>query len=300
MKQKHLLVFGTSTCEVKIWDVLGQSTMAEFRTDPLFPVVQCVRFHKVFPNQMITSSSNAFTYDNTNSVDLNKTLDGKLQIWDINRRKQLTLLPIGRTPAAINTIDFNEDGNLMVTGGSDGMIRVYDLKTAMLVQRWHAHDGHVRSVVFSRAKNREERDGVLSAGSDGRMMEWSLRNPSIPPSISRQYVMAPFPTASKYSFNRPLLYTDDVSNYNACDHLLSCSSSGSAVLYRTARQAPVQYLHGHEQAVLGASWITAPGCPLSSCATASTDKTVKLWALRRNRGKRNCRVHRIRQKIIIE
>ena len=281
VKQKQLLLFGTSTCEVKIWDVSGQSTMAEFRTDPLYPVVQCAQFCKAVPTQIITSSSNAQNSERSYRLDSNNALSGKLQLWDINRRKEVKTLAIGRTPAAINAIDFDESGKLMVTGGSDGMIRVYDLNTAMLVQRWHAHDGHVRSVVFSRAKNRAERDGVLSAGADGRMIEWSLRNPTVPPSVSRQYVMAPFPSGCKYSFSRPLVYTDDIGNYNACDHLVSCSAYGSAVLYRTARQAPVQYLQGHQQAVLGVSWITAPGCPLSSCATASADSTVKLWALRR-------------------
>ena len=43
----------------------------------------------------------------------------------------------------------------------------------------------------------------------------------------------------------------------------------------------MQYIYGHTQAVLDVGWVTAPGCPLSTCATASADHTVKLWALKR-------------------
>ena len=63
--------------------------------------------------------------------------------------------------------------------------------------------------------------------------------------------------------------------------LIRSSTNGSAVLHSLARQHPVQYLRGHTSPVLSVSWAVAPGCPLNSCATASLDNTLKLWALRK-------------------
>lgn len=260
-RQKPSILFGTANGEVKLWDVAQQGLMAEFRTDVAHPIVQCAQF---CPDgrHLITSASSGANHEVT----------GALQLWDVNRRQHVKSLPIGRTPATVNAIDFHPLGTLMVTGCSDGMVRVYDLGAGMLVQRWHAHDGHVRAVKFTKPNGGVS--SVLSAGTDGRMVEWSLAASAA--AVSRQYIMSAMP-AHPRAYERSMVYNKER------DHIAAGSAHGAAVLYRIARQTPVQYIDGHDQSVLSIAWETAPGCPLSTIATGSTDQTVKLWALRRVR-----------------
>ena len=55
----------------------------------------------------------------------------------------------------------------MTTGGSDGSVRVWSLKTNTPIHRLAAHDNSVTSLQFD--DNR-----ILSGGSDGRVKVWSV------------------------------------------------------------------------------------------------------------------------------
>lgn len=56
-------------------------------------------------------------------------------------------------------------GSTLVTGGSDGSVRVWSLTTNMPIHRLAAHDNSVTSLQFDDAR-------ILSGGSDGRVKIW--------------------------------------------------------------------------------------------------------------------------------
>jgi WD40 repeat protein len=56
-------------------------------------------------------------------------------------------------------------GNTLVTGGSDGSVRVWSLLTNLPIHRLAAHDNSVTSLQFDDAR-------IVSGGSDGRVKIW--------------------------------------------------------------------------------------------------------------------------------
>ena len=59
-------------------------------------------------------------------------------------------------------------GNTLVTGGSDGSVRVWSLEKMQCIHRLAAHDNSVTSLQFDDAR-------IVSGGSDGRVKVWDLR-----------------------------------------------------------------------------------------------------------------------------
>ena len=59
-------------------------------------------------------------------------------------------------------------GSTLVTGGSDGSVRVWSLDTSSPIHRLAAHDNSVTSLQFDDAR-------IVSGGSDGRVKIWDRR-----------------------------------------------------------------------------------------------------------------------------
>lgn len=59
-------------------------------------------------------------------------------------------------------------GNTLVTGGSDGSVRVWSLEKMAPIHRLAAHDNSVTSLQFDDQR-------VVSGGSDGRVKVWDLK-----------------------------------------------------------------------------------------------------------------------------
>lgn len=60
-------------------------------------------------------------------------------------------------------------GDTLVTGGSDGGVRVWSLKDMTAIHRLAAHDNSVTSLQFDDVR-------VVSGGSDGRVKVWDLKS----------------------------------------------------------------------------------------------------------------------------
>lgn len=59
-------------------------------------------------------------------------------------------------------------GSILVTGGSDGSVRVWSLESYNPIHRLAAHDNSVTSLQFDELR-------IVSGGSDGRVKIWDLR-----------------------------------------------------------------------------------------------------------------------------
>ncbi len=59
-------------------------------------------------------------------------------------------------------------GNTLVTGGSDGSVRVWSLEEMAPIHRLAAHDNSVTSLQFDDTR-------IVSGGSDGRVKIWNLK-----------------------------------------------------------------------------------------------------------------------------
>lgn len=59
-------------------------------------------------------------------------------------------------------------GDTLVTGGSDGSVRIWSIEKSAAIHRLAAHDNSVTSLQFDETR-------VVSGGSDGRVKIWDLK-----------------------------------------------------------------------------------------------------------------------------
>jgi len=59
--------------------------------------------------------------------------------------------------------------DILVTGGSDGSVRVWSLSNFQAIHRLAAHDNSVTSLQFDNTR-------IVSGGSDGRVKVWDVKN----------------------------------------------------------------------------------------------------------------------------
>lgn len=117
---------------------------------------------------------------------LSAAYDGTLARWT----RDGTLLKRVSTPAPVTSMAADEAANLVVTGHSDGHVRLWRLADLSLAHDLHPHRGAVRAVAYHAATNQ-----LASSGTDGRVFYWRGREeprplPS-PPTDAQDLAFAP-------------------------------------------------------------------------------------------------------------
>ena len=69
-------------------------------------------------------------------------------------------------------------GDILVTGGSDGSVRVWSLTHYQPIHRLAAHDNSVTSLQFDDSR-------IVSGGSDGRVKVWDLKKGNLVRELSQ-------------------------------------------------------------------------------------------------------------------
>lgn len=78
---------------------------------------------------------------------------------------------LGRTEAVINCCAFSPDGKHLVSGGGDGVLRIWDARSGEKLLNLFGHEGWIGRCVFSPDGTR-----LLSGGSDGVLRIWDARS----------------------------------------------------------------------------------------------------------------------------
>ncbi|NES04174.1 MAG: hypothetical protein F6K22_15835 [Okeania sp. SIO2F4] len=87
-----------------------------------------------------------------------------MKIWLTNGELLHTLIHTGQ----VNSIDFSPDGQILVSGSTDGILRVWHFDGTLL-KSLDTHQANVLSVKFS-----PDGQMLASAGSDGKIILWNL------------------------------------------------------------------------------------------------------------------------------
>uniref|UniRef100_A0A2I2ZST8 WD repeat-containing protein 91 n=1 Tax=Gorilla gorilla gorilla TaxID=9595 RepID=A0A2I2ZST8_GORGO len=203
---------------------------------------------------------------------------GRLLLWDTKTMKQQLQFSLDPEPIAINCTAFNHNGNLLVTGAADGVIRLFDMQQHECAMSWRAHYGEVYSVEFSYDENT-----VYSIGEDGKFIQWNIHKSglkvsdySLPSDATGPFVLSGYSGYKQVQVPRGRLFAfDSEGNY-----MLTCSATGG-VIYKLGGDEKVLEsclsLGGHRAPVVTVDWSTAMDC--GTCLTASMDGKIKLTTL---------------------
>nr|XP_025041818.1 WD repeat-containing protein 91 isoform X2 [Pelodiscus sinensis] len=282
-KRDRLLLLGSGVGTVRLYDTEAKKNLCEINIDEDMPRIL----------SLACSPSGASFVCSAAAPNLLSQLDlaapetggrgvsqvpGKLLLWDTKTMKQQLQFSLEPEPIATNCTAFNHNGNLLVTGAADGIIRLFDMQQHECALSWKAHDGEVYSVEFSYDENT-----VYSIGEDGKFIQWNIHKSgtkvseyALPTDATGPFVLSGYSGYKQVQFPRGRLFAfDSEGNY-----MLTCSSTGGIIYKLNSNEKILESclsLGGHRAPVVTVDWCTAMDC--GTCLTASMDGKIKLTTL---------------------
>lgn len=279
-KPNRLLLLGSGVGTVKLYDTDAKKNLYEMSVDDVHPRILSLACSPSGTSFVCSAAAQAAHSGVVTEGDarVSAPVSGQLLLWDTKTVKQQLQFALEPGPVAINCTAFNHNGNLLVTGAADGMIRLFDMQRYESALSWKAHDGEVYSVEFSYDENT-----VFSIGEDGKFVQWNIHRCGVKQSeysLSQDavgpFVLSGYSGYKQVQIPRGRLFAFDSEG----QHVLTCSSSGG-VIYRLNKAdtglESVLSLGGHKAPVVTVDWCTAMDC--GTCLTASMDGKIKLSTL---------------------
>ncbi|TSK72057.1 WD repeat-containing protein 91 [Bagarius yarrelli] len=279
-KPDRLLLLGSGVGTVRLYDTEAKKNLYEMSIDEAHPRIlslACSPSGTSFVCSAAAPVARSSSMSET-APRLMQPISGQLLLWDTKTVKQQLQFALEPGPVAVNCIAFNHNGNLLVTGAADGIIRLFDMQRYESVMSWKAHDGEVYSVEFSYDENT-----VFSIGEDGKFIQWNIHRSGVKQSeyLLSQDAVGPFVLSGYSGYKqvqvpRGRLFAFDSEG----QHVLTCSSNGG-LIYRLnkgdAGLESVLSLGGHKAPVVTVDWCSAVDC--GTCLTASMDGKIRLSTL---------------------
>ncbi|XP_031557069.1 WD repeat-containing protein 91-like [Actinia tenebrosa] len=288
-KAERILLLGTGNGKVRLYDTDNKKTICDVATESLYPRIVSLSCSPTGAAFVCSAASNKRLGQSTASqLRLNQGKSrqseassstfsahaysvGVLQCWDMRSMKFERQLPIDPTPVCINCTAYNHNGTLLVTGGADGMIRLFDMRSYDCLMGMHAHENEVCDVQFS-----VDETTIYSMGSDGKFLQWSVHRmgQKLADLDIHQGAVFTKSTSSRGSSSYGRLFAFDSEG----QHVLTCGSQ-SGIIYKIDGQNLTQVLTlpYHKQPVMSVDWTTSLSC--STCLTGSVDGSIQITSL---------------------
>lgn len=155
---------------VQIWDASTGKELRRF--DDLSPDPLPLLFSS---NCVAFSPDGKYLAAGSNGVGGELPEPGEIRVWEVGNGRLLhTLIAKERIKAgedqhSMTSVAFQPDGKQLVSAGSDGVIRFWDLSSGKAARTLSGHRRWIRQVVFSPNGNR-----LASAGHDGVVQIWNV------------------------------------------------------------------------------------------------------------------------------
>ncbi|XP_069484881.1 WD repeat-containing protein 91 isoform X2 [Ambystoma mexicanum] len=282
-KRDRLLLLGSGVGTVRLYDTEAKKNLCEINIDEDMPRILSLACSPSGASFVCSAASpSLITLLDASAPDFRERganlVPGRLLLWDTKTMKQQLHFSLEPEPIAINCTAFNHNGNLLVTGAADGVIRLFDMQQHQCAMSWQAHDGEVYSVDFSYDENT-----VYSIGEDGKFIQWNIHKSGqkvseyfLPSDATGPFVLSGYSGYKQVQTPRGRLFAfDSEGNY-----MLTCSSTGGTIYKLNSDGKSLETclsLGGHRAPVVTVDWSTAMDC--GTCLTASMDGKIKLTTL---------------------
>ncbi|XP_064900517.1 WD repeat-containing protein 91 isoform X1 [Columba livia] len=282
-KRDRLLLLGSGVGTVRLYDTEAKKNLCEISIDEDMPRILSLACSPSGASFVCSAAAQSpishmdYSAISSGGKSMNQ-VPGKLLLWDTKTMKQQLQFSLEPEPIAINCTAFNHNGNLLVTGAADGVVRLFDMQQHECAMSWKAHDGEVYSVEFSYDENT-----VYSIGEDGKFIQWNIHKSglkvseyNLPSEATGPFVLSGYSGYKQVQFPRGRLFAfDSEGNY-----MLTCSSTGGVIFKLNGEDKVLESclsLGGHRAPVVTVDWSTAMDC--GTCLTASMDGKIKLTTL---------------------
>ncbi|XP_077915715.1 WD repeat-containing protein 91 isoform X3 [Halichoerus grypus] len=282
-KRDRLLLLGSGVGTVRLYDTEAKKNLCEISINDDMPRILSLACSPNGASFVCSAAAPSlasqvdFSAPDIGSKATNQ-VPGKLLLWDTKTMKQQLQFSLDPEPIAINCTAFNHNGNLLVTGAADGVIRLFDMQQHECAMSWKAHCGEVYSVEFSYDENT-----VYSIGQDGKFIQWNIHRSGLkvseyglPSDATGPFVLSGYSGYKQVQVPRGRLFAfDSEGNY-----MLTCSATGGAIYKLGGDEKVLESclsLGGHRAPVVTVDWSTAMDC--GTCLTASMDGKIKLTTL---------------------
>lgn len=277
-KPDRLLLLGSGVGTVRLYDTDAKKNLYEMNIDETYPRILSLACSPSGSSFVCSAAALGQSGNCDSGPRLPIPVSGQLLLWDTKTVKQQLQFSLEPEPVAINCTAFNHNGNLLVTGAADGVIRLFDMQRYESAMSWRAHDGEVYSVEFSYDENT-----VFSIGEDGKFIQWNIHRCGVKQSemfltqdATGPFVLSGYSGYKQVQVPRGRLFAFDSEG----QHVLTCSNTGG-LIYRLTNGEPalesVLSLGGHKAPVVTVDWCSAVDC--GTCLTASMDGKIKLSTL---------------------
>ena len=268
--QSGLIASGGIDNSLKVLDSFSGKVLMDVYTG--LNAITCVRFS---PTQHIVATAHA---------------NGLIQLWDVKKCEKAGELKGHK--GKVNTLVFHAKKNLLLSGGKDGKIKVWNLNTNKCAQTLETQSAVTALAAFS------DKSVIVSAGPDHHIRLWNQTTGAQLDALPFDNVQAlALDTEGKFivggnakgaitvwdAAGLEELYTTEKHfkgiteiRFNpAGTHFASASADQGVIIWKVGELEPFRKFVGHLDAVTGITF-SADGQFLTSC---SKDRSVKLWSV---------------------
>ncbi|GBG27599.1 WD repeat-containing protein 91, partial [Hondaea fermentalgiana] len=193
-ERPELLAIGHANSTVRLWDVQARAQTSEFIVtgDPALPFVSDLRLsaRRQVLATLCTGQSSAAVRRGSESGDRHAALfapkavagvtgtaplythkvtrRASVQLWSTTTSQLVASLPESER-YWITSICFNHNGSLLVTGASDGKVRVFDVQKMTSIMEFEAAQCSVTKLVLT-----SDETAIVVIAADGGLSQWSL------------------------------------------------------------------------------------------------------------------------------
>ncbi|KAK3593070.1 hypothetical protein CHS0354_007861 [Potamilus streckersoni] len=171
-KSDRWLLLGNRSGNIRLFDVKEMKSFYEATGDPSYPRILCLCANPNSHTFVCSSTVNNRTRTGSLGGDIGPVVGskvGRLTVWDLKSMKIDRQLSFEPGPVAVNCCSFNHNGQLLLTGAADGVIRLFDMHQSKCISQWEAHVGEVRGVQFS-----SNETSCYSMGMEDKFCEWNM------------------------------------------------------------------------------------------------------------------------------
>ena len=115
----------------------------------------------------------AICYDQHESQLVTTGTDRKITYWDAYDGQAIRVID-GSLTDAMNTLDISPEGNVLVSGGSDKLVKIWGYDEGLCYYDGRGHSGAVTKVKIA-----PDKSNIISVGSEGAIFIWDYKDPPI-------------------------------------------------------------------------------------------------------------------------